>query len=433
MDSPLRPLSVLSLFSGVSLLDVAVRIACPGARTICSVEWEAGTAATLLARMEEASVESHPVWCGDVAGFPAREFAGRVDLVTASFPCPTLSVAGRRKGIHDERWLWPQVVRVLDETEAPLLYCENVSALCSWRGAARVLGEEGGVGGAGVGDSAEGLVSALGIILSDLAVRGFHAEWLRLPASAVGASHGRDRWWMLACRSELANADQRGLVGPRLHLSERGQEQAVQDARWAGADVADPSRGGERERLGVAPEGGAGPEPGTEGHGEGLSDAGDLAFWTSVADATSERERESQHDARAVARGGAREDAGGRGGELADSEGSGREERGGPVGGGETLSGPERGGFPFPFAPPPNWPGWGDLVAYDPGLAPALSEEETLAVLRELADADASQTVGLSRTDALRAIGNSVVPACGAAALAILARRLGIQDVLGCI
>src|SRR6266487_3849645 len=37
----------------------------------------------------------------------------RVDLVCGGFPCQPVSLAGRRRGAADERWLWPEFARLL--------------------------------------------------------------------------------------------------------------------------------------------------------------------------------------------------------------------------------------------------------------------------------------------------------------------------------
>lgn len=124
--------------------------------------------------MADASVADAPVW-DDLTTFDGRAFGGRVDLVTAGFPCQSVSIAGRQLGVDDARWLWPHVIRVVDECGAPMLFVENVPGLLT----------------ASNGE-------AFAEVLGNLAARGWVAEWDCFPAAAVGATHLRDRFFMLA-------------------------------------------------------------------------------------------------------------------------------------------------------------------------------------------------------------------------------------------
>lgn len=84
--------------------------------------------------------------------------------------CQPHSQAGKRRHTKDERWLWPHVVRILDECEAPLLFIENV----------------------------DGFKEVLPILDRDLGHRGYRAVAGRFSAEEVGAPHRRIRWFILA-------------------------------------------------------------------------------------------------------------------------------------------------------------------------------------------------------------------------------------------
>lgn len=101
------------------------------------------------------------------AGFP------RVDVLTAGFPCQPSSDAGLRLAQDDERWLWPEVARVLAMLQPELLIVENVKGLRT-RGLADVL--------------------------TDLHELGYDAEYDLIPAAAVGAPHRRFRFAIVAWR-----------------------------------------------------------------------------------------------------------------------------------------------------------------------------------------------------------------------------------------
>ena len=93
----------------------------------------------------------------------------RADVVCGGFPCPVVSQAAR--GRNNGEWLWPEFTRCIGVLRPRLVVVENVPGLLRTR---------------------------LGDVLRDLAVLGYDAEWESLPASAVGASHRRERVWIFA-------------------------------------------------------------------------------------------------------------------------------------------------------------------------------------------------------------------------------------------
>jgi len=103
-----------------------------------------------------------------------------VDVITGGFPCQDISVAGKRAGISDgtRSGLWSEIVRLAGELRPKYIIVENVANLLS-----------------GPADKRGGW---FGRVLGDLAEIGYDAEWHCIPASAVGAPHGRDRIWIVA-------------------------------------------------------------------------------------------------------------------------------------------------------------------------------------------------------------------------------------------
>lgn len=153
-------------------LDLGLRLALPTARTVCYVERELAAVRVLEARMRDGWLCNAPVW-DDVTTFDARPWRGAVDLVLAGFPCQPVSVAGKRRGRLDQRWLWDDVLRVFVESGARWLFLENVRGI---------------------------ITKWLPEVLGSLADVGCSAEWLCLRASDVGAPHRRDRWFCVAHR-----------------------------------------------------------------------------------------------------------------------------------------------------------------------------------------------------------------------------------------
>lgn len=167
-----RPFNTLSLCSGTAGLDIGLGMAVPHARTVCWVEWEAYAAGLLVQRMEEGALDEAPVW-SDLRTFNGRPWRGIVDCITAGYPCQPFSCAGKRLGKHDPRHLWPYIRRILVQTRAPYLFCENVAGHIS-------LGF----------DQVE----------ADLHRLGYRVAACVVSASDVAASHQRKRLFFLAHR-----------------------------------------------------------------------------------------------------------------------------------------------------------------------------------------------------------------------------------------
>ncbi|MDT0472771.1 DNA cytosine methyltransferase [Streptomyces sp. DSM 41014] len=110
---------------------------------------------------------------GDITVFDWSELAEEsVDIITAGIPCQDISNAGKRVGIEGKRsGIWVNVAEAIRVLRPKLIFLENVSAIRS-RGIDRVLG--------------------------DLAARGYDAVWTCYRASASGAPHHRDRWFLVA-------------------------------------------------------------------------------------------------------------------------------------------------------------------------------------------------------------------------------------------
>lgn len=69
--------------------------------------------------------ESH--WYSDVRTLDATPFKGQVDVLVCGSPCQSWSVSGKQKGLEDERGLlFYEFVRMVKETEAPVVIFENV-------------------------------------------------------------------------------------------------------------------------------------------------------------------------------------------------------------------------------------------------------------------------------------------------------------------
>ena len=135
----------------------------------------------------------------DITKTDFRGWRGKVAVLTAGFPCQPFSLAGRRKGADDDRYLWPQTIRVIEEVRPPYFVGENVAGILSMVQPDSEPAVEGGEneGGANHG---EGNLRRFTIeqICRDLEGAGYAVRTFVIPACAIGAPHRRDRVWIVA-------------------------------------------------------------------------------------------------------------------------------------------------------------------------------------------------------------------------------------------
>lgn len=75
--------------------------------------------------------QNRPQWNvieGDLVAFDGRPYKG-IDLLAGGVPCPPFSKAGKQLGDKDERNLFPQAIRLVDECRPQAVMLENVRGL----------------------------------------------------------------------------------------------------------------------------------------------------------------------------------------------------------------------------------------------------------------------------------------------------------------
>ena len=158
----------LSLFSGIGGLDLAAEWA--GFITVGQCEW-----ADYPTKVLEKHWPNVPRW-RDIRTLTKEDFFARtglrtVDVVSGGFPCQPFSQAGKRRGKEDDRYLWPEMLRVIRELQPAWVVGENVPGIVSL---------------------------ALDEVLSDLEGEGYTCQPFIIPAAAVDAPHRRDRCAIVA-------------------------------------------------------------------------------------------------------------------------------------------------------------------------------------------------------------------------------------------
>ena len=157
-----------SLFSGVGGIDLGLE----RAGMIPAFQVENNSYATKVLAKHWPHVRRH----SDVRTFPPEPASDwSCDLIAGGFPCQPVSVAGRRQGDKDDRWLWPEFARIIRVLRPRYVLLENTPGL---------LFVDGG--------------RLFGIVLSDLDASGYDATWDCLPAAAFGTPHLRDRLFVIA-------------------------------------------------------------------------------------------------------------------------------------------------------------------------------------------------------------------------------------------
>lgn len=139
----------------------------------------------------------------DITKTDFTPWRGKIDILTAGFPCQPFSCAGQRKGADDDRYLWPEALRAVCEIQPSWFVGENVVGLLSMV----QPGEEAKVGRT---DDIfeENYVYrkeqrfTLDEICEGLERAGYAVQPFVIPACAVGAPHRRDRIWIVAHRND---------------------------------------------------------------------------------------------------------------------------------------------------------------------------------------------------------------------------------------
>ena len=158
----------LSLFSGIGGLDLAAEWA--GFQTVGQCEW-----ADYPTKVLEKHWPDVPRW-RDIRTLTKENFHGRtglrtVDVISGGFPCQPFSLAGKQRGSEDDRYLWPEMLRVIKELRPRWVIGENVVGIVNM---------------------------ALDQVLSDLEGIDYTTQAFIIPACAVDAPHRRERCAIVA-------------------------------------------------------------------------------------------------------------------------------------------------------------------------------------------------------------------------------------------
>jgi DNA (cytosine-5)-methyltransferase 1 len=170
----------LDLFSGIGGFALAARWA--GFETVGFCDNEPYAQAVLKKHWPNVPIH------GDIKAIDGTAYRG-VTLLTGGFPCQPFSCAGKQRGKDDDRYLWPQMLRVIQEARPAWIVGENVAGIINLE---------------------------LEKSCVDLEKIGYEVQPLVIPACSINAPHRRDRVWIIAGGGgDVANSLCNGVQGLR--------------------------------------------------------------------------------------------------------------------------------------------------------------------------------------------------------------------------
>ena len=186
----------------------------------------------------------------DITKTDFHQWHGKVDVLTGGFPCQPFSLAGRRKGADDNRYLWPQMLRAIRQIHPTWVVGENVAGIktmvescqVTQMGRTDYLFEENHL-------YREESRFTLDKICADLEAEGYSVQPIVIPACAIGAPHRRDRVWIIAHTQCDGHSPQgHGNQRARAKKSEEGQDRPQPRSRRHGSGTTPSYAHGTRQR-----------------------------------------------------------------------------------------------------------------------------------------------------------------------------------------
>ncbi len=125
-----KTINHLSLCTGYEGIGTGLRRVLPNVREVAYVEIEAFAIANLVNKMEEGWLHPCPIYT-NLKTFPYEEFCGQVDIMSFGFPCQPFSSAGKKRGVEDERHLFPYLAEGIRVMQPRIVLAENVLGILS--------------------------------------------------------------------------------------------------------------------------------------------------------------------------------------------------------------------------------------------------------------------------------------------------------------
>ncbi len=127
-----------------------------------------------------------------------RTSSRTVDILTGGFPCQPFSQAGQRRGKEDDRYLWPEMLRIIKEFNPTWIVGENVAGITNMAQQQSEIEVEGEADNDEENDQSGDADGIFYEIITSLESLNYSVQTFVIPACAVNAPHRRDRVWIVA-------------------------------------------------------------------------------------------------------------------------------------------------------------------------------------------------------------------------------------------
>ena len=172
---------LLDLFSGIGGFSYAAEKLVGGYETVAFCEQDEFCQQVLRKHWKDVPIYD------DVRTIDATGL-GNIDIVAGGFPCQAVSQAGLQKATEDDRWLWDEMLRIIQDCKPRWVIGENVVGLININQG--ILFEQ---------------------VQTDLEKEGYSVQSVVIPAASKNAPHRRDRVWI------IAHSNDKRLQGFRQH------------------------------------------------------------------------------------------------------------------------------------------------------------------------------------------------------------------------
>lgn len=179
------PMQIIDLFSGIGGFSLAGRWL--GWQTVSFCEIDPFCQKVLAKNFPGVPITAD---IRELKGSDINYDKSKSAIIVGGFPCQPFSVAGKRRGTDDARYLWPEMLRVISEVRPTWIVAENVRGFTT------------------INNGLE-----FERACTDLEALGYDVQPFIIPARAVGAPHKRDRVWVVAHTNGERESQSKGAFG----------------------------------------------------------------------------------------------------------------------------------------------------------------------------------------------------------------------------